>query len=139
MIISLKNAAAWDFIKKLPKKLETHVGPDGVKISGGEKQRICIARALLANPDIVVLDEATSNLDVVTERKVHEALHNLPKKVTLIAITHRVSSVHLFDRVIVMHAGKVVGEGTHRQLLSNRYYRKLQEASRKFTLGKALQ
>lgn len=129
---ALKNAAAWDFVRKLPERMKTHVGPDGVKISGGEKQRLCIARALLTKPDIVVLDEATSNLDVRTEKKVHEALHDLSKDITLIAITHRISSVHLFDRIIVMHNGRVAGEGTHRSLLrTNRYYRKLQEVAKK--------
>ncbi|MBT3583209.1 ATP-binding cassette domain-containing protein [Candidatus Woesearchaeota archaeon] len=132
IVNALKNSASWEFVNKLPEKLNTVVGPDGVKISGGEKQRLCIARALLSKPKIIVLDEATSNLDVVTEKKVHKDLHNLSKNITLIAITHRISSVYLFDRIIVMHDGKVVGEGTHRQLLkSNKYYKKLQEASKK--------
>jgi ABC-type bacteriocin/lantibiotic exporter with double-glycine peptidase domain len=132
MIDSLKSSAAFEFVNKLPKKLKTVVGPEGVKISGGEKQRLCIARALLSKPQILVLDEATSNLDVITEKKVHEALHDLSKDITLIAITHRISSVYLFDRIIVMHEGRVVGEGTHKQLLkNNKYYQKLQEANKK--------
>ncbi len=132
IIKALKDSASWEFVNKLPGKLNAIVGPDGVKISGGEKQRICIARALLANPQLIVLDEATSNLDVITEKKVHEALHKLSRKITLIAITHRISSLHLFDRIIVMDNGKIVGEGTHRKLLrDNKYYRRLHEASKK--------
>ncbi len=129
---SLKDAAAWDFVKRLPKKLDTHVGPQGIKISGGEKQRLCIARALLSKPEVLVLDEATSNLDVITEKKVHTALHKMPRKMTIIAITHRISSVYLFDRIIVMDKGRIVGEGTHKKLLrKNKYYKKLQAATQK--------
>ena len=122
---ALQQAAALEFVKRLPQGIDTLVGPEGVKLSGGEKQRICLARALLTKPEILVLDEATSNLDVITERKVYEELQKLPKAITIIAITHRISSMYLFDRVMVMHQGKIVGEGTHEELMRNNSYYQL--------------
>ncbi|MEA3429974.1 MAG: ABC transporter ATP-binding protein [Nanoarchaeota archaeon] len=127
---ALEKAAIWKFVDTLPNKLNTIVGPNGVKLSGGEKQRMCIARALLAKPQILVLDEATSNLDVITEKNIHQALKNLSREVTLIAITHRISSMYLFDRIIVMSKGRIVGEGTHKVLLNkNKYYQELWKVS----------
>lgn len=129
---ALRKAAADEFVKQLSEKIDTHVGPDGVKLSGGEKQRICLARALLTNPEILVLDEATSHLDVITERSVYEELRKLPKAVTIVAITHRISSVYLFDRVLVMNKGQLVGDGTHAELLKNNsYYKKLWKSAKK--------
>jgi len=129
---SLKNAQAIDFVNKLPRGINTLVGTNGVRLSGGEKQRICIARALLSNPKILILDEATSHLDVLTERKVHNALHNLGGDKTIIAITHRISSMYLFDRIIVLNNGKIAGEGTHEELLGlNKIYQELWKQSKK--------
>jgi|GEM_PF-3711889 len=128
---ALKQSRSTDFIKRLPKKLDSLVGPNGVRLSGGEKQRLCIARALLSNPEVLVFDEATSNLDVLTEKKIHDELHNLSKDQTVIAITHRISSMYLFDRIIIIDKGKIVGEGTHTELLgSNKYYQRLWKRSK---------
>ena len=125
-------ATAFSSFAKMPKGVQTLVGPNGVRVSGGEKQRLCIARALLSKPEVLVLDEATSHLDVLTEKKVHDELHNLSEKQTVIAITHRISSMYLFDRIIVLDHGKIVGEGTHANLLkSNKYYQKLWRQSKK--------
>ena len=132
MIAALKKSESYDFVNGLPKKLQTLVGPNGIRVSGGEKQRLCIARALLSEPEVLVLDEATSHLDVLTEKKIHDELHNLSENQTVIAITHRISSMYLFDRIIVMDQGKIVGEGTHSKLLAtNPYYQKLWRQSKK--------
>jgi ATP-binding cassette, subfamily B, bacterial len=132
IIDSLKKSHAWEFVKKLPKKMNTLVGPNGIKLSGGEKQRLCIARALLSKPELLVLDEATAHLDVLTEKKIHDSLHNLGENQTVIAITHRISSMYLFDRILVIDKGKIVGEGKHNKLLnSNKYYQKLWKQSKK--------
>lgn len=102
-IIALKKAAIWKFINKTKDKLNTIVGPDGMLISGGEKQRICIARALLAKPEILVLDEATSNLDPKTEETLHKMLAK--EKQTIIAVTHRLHTLDMFDKVICIKNG----------------------------------
>jgi len=125
-IAVLRQAASETFVKKLPQGIDTLVGPEGIKLSGGEKQRICLARALVSKPELLVLDEATSHLDVVTEREVYEHLKKLSRAVTVLAITHRVSSMYLFDRILVMSHGELVGDGTHTELLrTNKYYQKL--------------
>lgn len=127
----LEQAHAKDFVSKQKKGMYTMVGPNGIKLSGGEKQRLCIARALLSKPEILVLDEATSNLDVLTEKKIHNSLNKLGKEQTVIAITHRISSLYLFNRIIAIKDGKIVGEGTHNELLENPYYKKLWQQSKK--------
>jgi ABC-type bacteriocin/lantibiotic exporter with double-glycine peptidase domain len=130
IIAALKNSASYEFVNKLPEKINTVVGAQGQAFSGGEKQRLCIARALLSNPEIIVLDEATASLDVITEKKVYDSISKLSK--TIISITHRINSLHYFDRIIVMNDGKIVGEGTHNHLMkTNIYYRKLKEAQKK--------
>lgn len=132
IIESLKKAQAFDFVKKLPRGINTLVGSNGIKLSGGEKQRICIARALLSKPEVLILDEATSHLDVLTEKKVHDELHKLSKDQTVLAITHRISSMYLFDRILVLNQGKIVGEGTHDYLLkTNKVYQSLWKQSKK--------
>lgn len=132
IISVLKKANCLEFVNKLPEKINTVVGPDGIKISGGEKQRLCIARALISKPQIIILDEATSNLDVISEKRIYSTLKNLPEDITIISITHRLSSLHLFDRIIVMDHGMIVGEGTHKSLFkNNKYYRRLYESSKK--------
>lgn len=131
-IRALRLAKAYEFVQQLPNKMTTIVGPNGVKLSGGEKQRICLARALLSEPEILVLDEATSHLDVIAERQIYESLKNLPKKTTLIAITHRIASAAAFKKIIVMHNGRIEGIGTHQHLLkTNKYYQKLWKAQHK--------
>ena len=132
LLESLKKAQAYDFVKSLPKGIRTVVGTNGVKVSGGEKQRLCIARALLSKPEIILLDEATSHLDVLTERKIQENLHRLSKNQTVIAITHRLSSINAFDKIYVMEDGKIVGQGTHQELLGScPEYKRLWRESRR--------
>ncbi len=96
-----------DFVKKLPEGYNTKIGERGVKLSGGERQRIAIARAILKDAPIVIFDEATSNLDERTEKKINNLLKNIFKNKTLIVITHRMSTISSMDRIIYIHKGKV--------------------------------
>ena len=107
------------FIMSLPEKWETQVGERGLKLSGGEKQRVAIARCLLKNPPVVLLDEATSALDTVTESSVQEALRVLSKNRTVLVIAHRLSTIRNADQIIVLDGGEVVERGTHHGLLED--------------------
>ncbi|MFN2266860.1 MAG: ABC transporter ATP-binding protein, partial [Desulfonatronovibrio sp.] len=119
-IISAAQAAfAHDFILEMPQGYDTIIGERGVKLSGGQKQRITIARALLKNPPLLILDEATSALDTESERIVQRALENLMRERTSIVIAHRLSTVLSSDRIVVMHNGKIIDQGSHDQLLSS--------------------
>ena len=119
-----KDAQIHDFILSLPDGYETTVGERGLKLSGGEKQRVGIARTLLKNPPILLLDEATSALDTETEREIREALTNASKGRSVLTIAHRLSTIADADRIIVLENGSVVEIGTHEALLSKRgrYY-----------------
>ncbi|MNN21440.1 Multidrug resistance ABC transporter ATP-binding/permease protein BmrA [compost metagenome] len=112
-----KMAYADGFIAELPKGFDTDVGERGVKLSGGQRQRIAIARALLRDPKILMLDEATSSLDSRSEFVVQKALKNLMQGRTTIVIAHRLSTVVGADQLIFIEKGKVTGRGTHDQLL----------------------
>ncbi|MCA2010516.1 ABC transporter ATP-binding protein/permease [Cereibacter sphaeroides] len=114
-----KAARIHDFIMGLPEGYETQVGERGLKLSGGEKQRVGIARTLLKDPAILLLDEATSALDTQTERSIQEALSAMGRGRTVITIAHRLSTVVDADRIVVLEAGEVVEEGTHAELLSH--------------------
>jgi ATP-binding cassette, subfamily B (MDR/TAP), member 7 len=115
-----KLALIHDAIMKMPDGYQTQVGERGLKVSGGEKQRICLARALLKNPQILILDEATSNLDAENEDLVQKALDNAMAGRTVLMISHRLKTVHNADHIIVMDAGLVAEEGTHDQLVARK-------------------
>jgi subfamily B ATP-binding cassette protein MsbA len=123
-----KNSFAIEFIEKLPNKYETIIGENGTRLSGGEKQRLSIARAMLKKSQIILLDEATSSLDAETENKIQDAINFLTKDRTTIVIAHRLSTILNSDKIYVIDAGKVVGEGTHDQLLADsKIYRNFYE------------
>ena len=114
-----KHSYASEFIEKLPNKYETIIGENGTRLSGGEKQRLSIARAMLKKSQIILLDEATSSLDAETESKIQEAINVLTKNRTTIVIAHRLSTILGSDKIYVIDSGKVAGEGTHEELLIN--------------------
>ena len=114
-----KKAEANDFIEKLPKKYETQIGENGVRLSGGEKQRLSIARAILKKTPIVLLDEATSSLDAETEDKIQKGLSYLTKNKTTLVIAHRLSTILNSEKIFVLDKGQVVDQGTHTELLKN--------------------
>jgi ABC-type multidrug transport system fused ATPase/permease subunit len=113
------QANAWDFISSFPEKMDTVVGERGVQLSGGQRQRIAIARAVLKDPKILILDEATSSLDSESERLVQEALEKLMQGRTSLVIAHRLATVRKADRIIVLNDATIVEQGTHDELLSN--------------------
>jgi len=117
---AMKFAQLDQFVKQLPRKEETIVGERGVKLSGGEKQRVSIARAILANQKVLVLDEATSSLDSQTEYEIQKDLHKLMQGRTSIIIAHRLSTIMNADKIVVMDKGKIVQIGTHRTLINQK-------------------
>ena len=112
LITAVKRSRLYDFINSLPQGLETHIGDKGVKLSGGEKQRVSIARAFLKDADILILDEATSSLDTNTEKLIQEAIHEAVKDKTTIVIAHRLSTIQNADKIIVIENGMLVEEGS---------------------------
>ena len=114
-----KKAGAYDFITQLQDGFDTLVGERGVKLSGGQRQRIAIARAIVKDAPILVLDEATSALDSESEVLIQKSLKTLMKNRTSIVIAHRLSTIAKLDRIIVMHNGKIVEDGSHEQLLKH--------------------
>ncbi|MFH1655419.1 MAG: ABC transporter ATP-binding protein [Candidatus Omnitrophota bacterium] len=123
-----KKAFAHDFVKKMPQGYDTVIGDRGFKLSGGEKQRLAIARAILKNPPILILDEATSQLDSESERLVQEALNKLIEDRTVFCIAHRLSTIRRAEKIVVLDKGKIVDVGTHEQLLSRAgLYKKLHD------------
>ena len=126
IVEALKIANAWEFVKDLPKGIETNIGDAGGKLSGGQKQRLSIARAVLKNPPIMILDEATSALDTESERLVQVALENMMKNRTSIIIAHRLSTIQNADQIVVMQKGEIAEQGTHAELIAkNGVYKKL--------------
>ena len=119
----IKNAAKFafadEFIDKLPKNYDTIIGENGIRLSGGEKQRLSIARAILKKSSIILLDEATSSLDAETENKIQKAITFLTEGKTTIVIAHRLSTILNSDKIYVIDKGQVVGEGKHNELLVN--------------------
>lgn len=117
IINSLKMARAWDFVKKLPDELDTLIGERGIRLSMGEKQRLTLARAILKSPPIVILDEATSSVDVETERKIQLALNQLIKNRTTLIIAHRLSTIREADQIIFLDHGEIIEQGSHNELI----------------------
>ena len=115
-----RAAHAQEFIERLPQGYDTLVGERGVKLSGGQRQRVAIARAILKNPAVLILDEATSNLDTESERLIEDALSQLLVGRTTLIIAHRLSTVQRADRLVVVDGGRIVEEGTHAELLARR-------------------
>ena len=120
IIEAARQANAWEFIQTFPDKLDTIVGERGIQLSGGQRQRIAIARAVLKNPKILILDEATSSLDSESERLVQEALDKLMKARTSVVIAHRLATIRNADKIIVLENGTIIEQGTHSELLTNK-------------------
>lgn len=126
IIIAAKKAFAHDFIMKLPEQYKSLVGDRGIKLSGGQRQRIAIARAFLKNAPILILDEATSQLDSITEKLIQESLIELMVGKTTIIIAHRLSTLESVDRILVFDDGQIVEDGPHSRLIEqNGLYKKL--------------
>lgn len=117
VIHASKMAKAHDFINELPLRYETRLEENGTNLSGGQRQRISIARAVLKKPDILILDEATSNLDSVTEQALNRTLNEFTKDMTTIFIAHRLSTIKNCDRIYVFEKGKIIESGTHKELI----------------------
>lgn len=120
LIAAAQKSCSLEFIENLPQQFDTLVGERGIKLSGGEKQRIAIARAFLEDAPIVVLDEATSALDSLTEKQIQKAIFNLIKNKTAIVIAHRLSTILHMDRIIVLDHGRIIEQGSHQQLLDQK-------------------
>jgi ATP-binding cassette, subfamily B, bacterial MsbA len=119
IVVAAKFSYAHEFIDKLPNKYETIIGENGIRLSGGEKQRLSIARAMIKESPIILLDEATSSLDAETESKIQDALKILTKDRTTIVIAHRLSTILNSDQIYIIDAGNVVAKGKHDELLDN--------------------
>ncbi|MDX1563245.1 MAG: ATP-binding cassette domain-containing protein, partial [Gammaproteobacteria bacterium] len=137
VVAAAKAANAHDFICRLEHGYDTLVGERGHTLSGGERQRVSIARAILRDPKLLILDEATSSVDTETERKIQEALNRLTENRTVIAIAHRLSTLHRADRILVVKDGRIKEQGTHKQLLSDQtsLYKRLYELQRDLAHG----
>jgi len=126
-----------EFVDRFEKGYETIVGERGVKLSGGQRQRVAIARAILANPRILILDEATSSLDSESEAEIQDGLARLRQGRTTFVIAHRLSTIQAADQILVLEAGEVVERGTHEQLLANGgRYRELYEKQYRVELNR---
>lgn len=120
VVLAAKQANAHEFILELPNQYDTKIGDRGVMLSGGQRQRLALARAILRNPDILILDEATSDLDTKSERLIQKSLHEISQDRTVIIIAHRLSTVESADEIIVVEGGIIVEHGNHQELLEKR-------------------
>ena len=130
---AIDDAAAAEFVTDLPHGIATEVGERGLTLSGGQRQRLALARALLADPTVLILDDATSSIDVAVEERIHEAIRRRRADRTTILIAHRLSTIALADRVLLIDDGRVVASGTHRELLERepRYVAILSDTGRR--------
>ncbi|MEC8649755.1 MAG: ABC transporter ATP-binding protein [Verrucomicrobiota bacterium] len=128
LIKALEQACAWDFVCELPEKIDTNIGEKGIRLSQGEKQRLTIARVLLKNPPLVILDEATASVDTITERKIQQALDSLVRERTVLVIAHRMSTVRQASCIVVLDRGRIIESGTHESLINaGGHYAKLSQ------------
>ena len=132
MITACKHAQADDFIQSFPDKYDSRIEQGGTNVSGGQKQRLCIARALLKKPKILILDDSTSAVDTKTDAMIREALANDLADTTKIIVAQRVTSIQDADRIIVLDEGRINGIGTHEELLAtNEIYREVYNSQQK--------
>ena len=120
LVAALEAAAAWDFVQRLPDGLRTLIGERGIRLSMGEKQRLTIARVILKNPPLVILDEATASVDTLTESRIQRAIDALVRERTTLVIAHRLSTVRKADQIIVIENGRILERGTHEALIAAR-------------------
>ena len=118
IIEALKLASAYEFVSKLPEGIDTFIGDRGVKLSGGERQRLALARALLRKPSLLILDEATSNLDSENEKKILKAIDDLHGEITILIIAHRLSTIKNADYIYLIDDGQILESGTWNELLN---------------------
>jgi ATP-binding cassette, subfamily B, multidrug efflux pump len=131
-----KDAQAHDFIMSFPNGYDTDLGQGGVNVSGGQKQRLCIARAMLKKPEVLILDDSTSAVDSATEANIRESFHKNLGDTTVFIIAQRISSIREADKIIVLDDGKVAGIGTHKELLAgNAVYREINASQQEGVLN----
>ena len=130
VIEAAKKASAHEFIVDLPNGYETIIGNNGCKLSGGQKQRIMIARALIKNAPILILDEATNSLDVLTEDVTQKNLKSIMGGKTVLVVSHKLSTLYFMDRILVFDNGRIIEDGTHNELMSQegKYYALIQKS-----------